>query len=124
MDNLLKYQYPELHGYFQFFDNDDDFQIVGKRNRELTPEVLFRLWKNGSQCPPFLEDYVHLEPEIVDFWNQGIEERSILLQQWHEEILNGVKDDLKIKMAEYRDLDKEKQLVSTEKDLEILKMLG
>lgn len=68
-----------------------------------------------------MEDYVHLEPDLLAFWKQPKSERSVLLQEWHEELLSSVKDDLKDKMREYDALSKEKATISMERDLDILK---
>lgn len=119
--NLLQYDYPDIYRYFVMMESEGDFRIVGKRNQELTPAALFQNWKNGMPCPPWLQDYIHLDPEVIDFWEQSRSDRSNLVRRWHDEIFDEIKATLKEKVVEYEELNKEKQAISMEKDLDILK---
>ncbi len=118
----LQYQYPDIYDFFTIMENqEDDFQIVGRRRNEtVKPEVLFDQWKSGLPCPTWLEHYTHLEPELVHFWDQTINLRSEQVRVWHEEILADIKNNLMKKVIEYEDLNKEKQAISMEQDLDVL----
>ena len=119
---FLSFSHPKYHSFFTMLQDDEErFTIVGKRNKAITPSVLFEHWKNGMSCPEWLQDYIHLDPDLVAFWEYTSEQRSDLLQQWHDEILFGIKESLLNTMRDFEELNKEKQTISMQQDLDILK---
>lgn len=121
-EELLCFQYPNIYKYFTMLEDDEEkFTVVGKGNKAISPSTLFENWKNGMSCPHWLQDYIHLDPDLVSFWEYTSEQRSDMLQQWHTEILSNIKDALLIKVNDYEELNKEKQTITMQQDLEILK---
>ena len=100
----------------------DDFQVVGKGNKRLDSEDVFKMWKNGDPCPFWLEEIFHTqEIEFQNVWLLNSEDRLKTYNEWKQLYLEENIDALQEMVETYEGLVKEKDMVSREIDARILR---
>ncbi len=120
---VLDEHFSDVYDAFESMESiaGDGFQVVsGKRNEHVTAESLFKEWKKGSECPDWLAVYSNHQPELVNFWNKSIEERSAMLDEWHDLLITDVKERVREEANNFQELHTEKEAIGRERDKMIL----
>jgi superfamily I DNA and/or RNA helicase len=89
--------------------------------QDIEPDFLWTEWALGKPCPEWIQVYMHLDPDLITFWSMSAASRMDRIKDWHNEILQDIRDELKDAVSTYDELTKEKTLIIREKDLNILK---
>ena len=101
--------------------DSDDFQVVGRGNKRVDSESLFKMWKNGDPCPFWLEEIFHMQDiDFQNVWLLNSEDRLQLLNKWKQLHLEENIDALQEMAETYQDLIREKDMISREIDARIL----
>ena len=88
---------------------------------EIEPDFLWREWALGKPCPEWIQAYIHLDPDLITFWSMSVGCRMERMKEWHNEILQDIREELKGEVSTYDELIKEKTRIIREKDFNILK---
>ena len=113
--------YPDVYAAFQISnDQKDNFQVVGRRNKDITPDYLWLEWKNGGSCPDWIQDLAYLALEPTSPWNLSYSDRIQRIKDWHDELLYSIREEFREEISKFNELTKEKQLILKEKDLAVL----
>jgi len=119
---LCQDENQRLYDHFNMIDQlPEGFEIVGKRNKRLTPSSLFDQWAKGSRCPDYLFPYIQFDEYIVNFWGLDLTARSGMIDDWRTMLLNDTQERLKDESLVFQELSAEKQTINREQDLQILR---
>ncbi|KAL7552460.1 hypothetical protein ACHAWF_015711 [Thalassiosira exigua] len=106
---------------FQPSSSDDGFRVVGRRNKAIDSETLFKMWRSGNDCPLWLNERLSWEDEdFVNVWLLTPQERLALLNEWKQILYQETTGSLGEVARQYQELSKEKDMVSREIDSRIL----
>jgi hypothetical protein len=96
----------------------DSFAQVGYKGKEMRDDELWKIWKNGKQCPPWLG--LDEKPNFQEIWGISKETRHALIDEWNQDIMNDTLSDMHHHGVKYNDLSSERKVLRQEKELSIL----
>lgn len=110
-----------LHVNFLSPPSDDGFQVLGRGNQLIDSDALFRIWKNGEACPPWLEELLLNEgDDFQNVWGLNADGRLDLLNAWKQQYLQDSLESLQAIACRYEALSNEKDSIAKELDSKIL----
>jgi len=102
--------------------NSDGFVTLAKKNKTVDEEYLFNAWKEGKDCPSWLQDSIFWidDPDFQNLWVLRHEERLDQLHRWKDFHLETLMATLENVNRRYDELSAEKANISQEIDSLVL----
>lgn len=110
-----------LHLNFKV-SSSDGFVTLTKKNKKINEEQLFNDWKEGKNCPSWLQESILWidDPDFENLWVLRHDQRLALLQRWKHFSLESLMGNLEYVNRRYDELSAEKASISQEIDSLIL----
>jgi hypothetical protein len=96
----------------------DGFHQVGAKGRKMRDDELWKLWRDGKKCPPWLG--LDERPSFDEVWGLSKEMRQELIEEWIQDIMRDEQAMLYRSTLKYKELSLERQGLHREKDLAVL----